>query len=104
MTDQENKIDILLKMCRYCNINKLENEFYSYRPLKCKECLINSTKLKKKTSEERKEENQKYYIKNKKKIIDQNLKYYHSRHERHAKIFEQCLKEYEEKKLKELQI
>lgn len=98
MTDQENTIDILLKLCKYCNTNKAETEFYIYRPLKCKECLINSRKIKKKTIEERKEENKKYYIKNKKKIINQNLLYYHSRHERHAKLFEKCFNEFHEKK------
>ena len=68
---------ILSKYCKYCNQNKSENDFYSYRPRKCKICCTNCTKLI--PQAHKKESNTKFYLKHKEKIKLHNKEYYHKR-------------------------
>jgi len=79
MTEQENKTDIILTFCKYCNTSKPENDFYFYRPKKCRSCCTASTANRIVNKETKKENNKKYYLKHKTKIIEHNTKYYHEK-------------------------
>lgn len=68
---------ILSKYCKYCNQNKLENEFYSYRPKKCKLCCTNCTKSIPQAN--KKSANKKFYLAHKEQLKQINKDYYHRR-------------------------
>lgn len=60
-------------LCKYCNMDKTADMFYSYRPKKCKDCCTNNSKKCNKkynemTTEQKNKKNElqkKYYQKNK---------------------------------------
>ena len=75
-----------MNFCKYCNTSKQPNDFYSYRPKKCKLCCINSTTTTANrvvNKDLKKENNKKYYLKHKSKIIEHNKKYYHEKKAQH---------------------
>lgn len=70
-------MDTQLKLCKYCNTNKSSDEYYSYRPKKCKLCCINCTKSI--PQSDKKSANKKFYLKHKEHLKSINKAYYHSR-------------------------
>ena len=71
------------KYCKYCNTDKSSNEFYSYRPKKCIECMKKYTnsktiKYNDMTDEQKQhksEQQKKHYAKYKDKIKQHNKEY-----------------------------
>jgi len=68
---------ILSKYCKHYNTNKSENDFYSYRPKKCKLCCTNCTKSIPQVN--KKEANKKFYLTHKEHLKQVNKDYYHKR-------------------------
>lgn len=79
----ENQLEIITKLCKHCNINKPQCEFYYYRPKKCKSCCSSVVNNKPINQAAKKINNKKYYLKNKSRIIEHNLKYYNDRKAQH---------------------
>lgn len=72
-----------IQFCKYCNTDKSPNDFYSYRPKKCIECMKNYTNSKtikydqmtEEQKQQKKEQQRKHYIKYKEQIKEHNRTY-----------------------------
>ena len=74
---------MITQHCKYCNTDKSPNEFYSYRPKKCIECMKNYTNSKTikyadltdEQKQQKSEHQKKHYAKYKDKIKQLNKDY-----------------------------